>query len=1236
MRGTKLSPVGAGGLRAGRRVRDKGVVLIVALGVLVVLAMLATVFATMTGIERSVARNYVDKVRARLLAESGIEHALGAIRQTRCLDIWNNSGPLPWIYFGGDRNADGVADPGDTDTNADGYPDNEMVRLDDALRPSFAWDRDANGTPDLITVNGKQVGISGVTQVGTYAPEGNAYALRVTDLNSRININNRHEKLATILNNLARRLGLSNTLGDTIVAQRAARPDQRFDDLDQLVPDVTRDTVDRLRPYVTVRNWVDAKTIKPIGVTAGRRRRNVAIGDSVYALWELRPKGFQPIAFKGTGTGVLGTVGSGTQADFQDFDYPNVVSLGDFEPRSPINVNTASFEVLAAVLEGLKGVFLKEAPNSRQTYGWYQTTLTFSGNSVDDSGQVGILYETPPIGPKTADNIAREILKARRNWAGGTGSATPPTVSVFRSYQQLADFFDQLPDSVCDPGEFSVPPSPVSDGSLNGSYVGAAMRDVLKANFDPNCHLNELNPDEVVVLKVDKTDLTYWTTEFCFVPMGYFEIGSLGRVLDESGVEIASESIVAEVKCYDVQRDTTQADFQKDFYMNDDYTAIDIPGAASGIESELLKTFSAKPTAENYAVRGHLAAYPEFYYDPGLVQYGWYDGYIGLKPKTSFPDGPYLQARFVPNNGSHPNTSLNNFTGSAPGSTLVVDPGGGPWYDRAIGGPNPGTLMPDGALSEKDATPGYDNGRNFNQHSGSMLLWVKPAFEPENAGKPRFFVNLTVYDMGHDGFFYWPGVNSFGMVFAPNEHLPFEGDKVRYESGDGTYNKNSIMAGYAGAFVRHPKPFGWAARYMTWNDQVGFTNRGEDPDSVPPNEQADIVGLMRDRIVVNGTPTLNHIRHGHASVNDAAGNPWGNLLMRGRWIHLGMAWNDSVGSGKMTVFANGKEIDWDPSTAPGAKAGQNVGSDDAGIMTTLNAIWGRIYPDDAGRNIGLPPDYGTAPGNPQKWKGGRPGPEDVPLKLGGVAASPLCSDFIVQFKQVATGDGSLAGKHYSANYPADATISEALSWKQKELTGFEADEVYKGGRFYKSYGTPDKANTNGTLAAFTSARIKFLTNTPRTLPPRGTATAPATGGGTTTSSTTTLSLPAGSVQLGLVAYTLRVPKYAQLGLLFPSGKVPTPKVYWDILDAGPQSSLLSGAATMDYPRGGGAITFEGTSTGKPITVDATKDIRYRFWLDSGLGDVLNDPYTASPIVDDVIVTFIRPSTQYFAWKTVNE
>jgi hypothetical protein len=247
--------------------------------------------------------------------------------------------------------------------------------------------------------------------------------------------------------------------------------------------------------------------------------------------------------------------------------------------------------------------------------------------------------------------------------------------------------------------------------------------------------------------------------------------------------------------------------------------------------------------------------------------------------------------------------------------------------------------------------------------------------------------------------------------------------------------------------------------------------------------------------------------------------------------------------------------------------------------------------------------------------------------------TPLLSNYV---KSVSA---SYASRHrrYPGNYPADATLDEFMTWPGVESSQNVLD-MWMEGRFYKSYGSPDKSSTSGSLANFTSARISVKRPASKTAlrPPRGTATLPGPFTAPPTFATTT----AERVQLGLVSYTLRVPNYASMGINYPSGAYPQPRVFFDILDADTRTSLLTGgggsAVLGNVPGsafrlGGGAVTDDATLTGNMVTVDTTRQIRYRFWLEAGLADRLNDPFMATPIIDDVTVTYSRMKPDILAW-----
>ena len=160
---------------SNRKPNRRGAVLIVVLGVLVVLALLATTFASLQSLERSVARNYLDDVRAKLLAESGMQFAMSRIKETMAKGFFSSGGSLEMNFNGNDLNENGVIDGGEPDPT---YPPDGMTPpLEWAKSPSFAVEADSNpnaGSPiaktmNIKTPNGtiKAVGISGNMDTGS-------------------------------------------------------------------------------------------------------------------------------------------------------------------------------------------------------------------------------------------------------------------------------------------------------------------------------------------------------------------------------------------------------------------------------------------------------------------------------------------------------------------------------------------------------------------------------------------------------------------------------------------------------------------------------------------------------------------------------------------------------------------------------------------------------------------------------------------------------------------------------------------------------------------------------------------------------------------------------------------------------------------------------------------------------------------------------------------------------------
>ncbi len=602
--------------------RKRGAVLIVVLAVLLILALLGTVFVTLTSLEKSISRNYVDDVRARLIAQSGVDHGVERLRDTLPRSFFDAApSDTAWIYFG--SVADETAAP------------NPAAPIETALNPSFAVEADGNPTagspaPRTVIVEGKAVGYSGTSESGRYGLGGDQYSLRVSDCSSQININDgvpwgpNHsvsQNLRRVLNVLGAQPGVNVPgLGDLVLAKRPRGGfSSKYEILGALGYDLN--AFHRAAGFLTTHSWTDRSVANPVPLSA--HVADPALG--AYQVAYERPSGLYRYGHNRNYVGASIAAPllfhlPGNSNPFHHAIY-GVDSLNpqwiEIVARSPVNVNTARREVLMALLIDLEGVFVVErrrdnpyTPPSAEFgwggmtggYGWMGQILTYdsafgpSGPAWGEGDECGFLYRTIPfVGPGgksgsgiDASAIVDEILACREKKSsphvGGLDYGAVPFGGPFRSWAQFNMFVDNLVRAglIADnrSGLFF-------DYAGNGAQVDSpaqrrlasqAAADVLKANFNPNLHLNELNPDRVLFTHVDKTDLVVASTEFCFTPMGTFEIESLGRVLvpksGEDCLAAADNQIVAEkkvhvvVKLYDAVRETAQSDFYQGTWAN--------------------------------------------------------------------------------------------------------------------------------------------------------------------------------------------------------------------------------------------------------------------------------------------------------------------------------------------------------------------------------------------------------------------------------------------------------------------------------------------------------------------------------------------------------------------------------------------------------------------------------------------------------------------------------------------
>ncbi len=214
---------------------------------------------------------------------------------------------------------------------------------------------------------------------------------------------------------------------------------------------------------------------------------------------------------------------------------PRLGTVPLLQPRAPVNVNTASIEVLAAVFARLEACALDRAERALRPLPSGPGRTRRSPESA--------------VPPMVARIVAEWILSRR--------SERP-----FRTWNEFEQFVLGLPEE----------------------DVSPLRKRIILAAVNPNSRLSSFNPDRVLGLRhgdVDKASLgdwargpwnaadnlpfCGWTTEICFSSMGWYQVECLVRLLDapREGVHpvAAQSSLEAVVQVYDVVRRTTQKDF---------------------------------------------------------------------------------------------------------------------------------------------------------------------------------------------------------------------------------------------------------------------------------------------------------------------------------------------------------------------------------------------------------------------------------------------------------------------------------------------------------------------------------------------------------------------------------------------------------------------------------------------------------------------------------------------------
>lgn len=525
------------------RRRMEGLALLLAVGVLAVLGLVATVFVSMTQMERRSSRQRIASAQALLLARSGVEDALARVCSGQ------DPSEAASRFRGEDWDASDALDGVEVlhEIFAPGTLDREACPVRSALRPSFfvrdpaSLGADGRRAPVLNDVDGKLRGRSGTLS------QAACFAVRIDDESAKIHVNggllddgdrdadgtpdHRDGDVRTtaasdtgtgwnrMLGRILATLGAQTdigipTLGSDILANRPKGGYASIEDLQKRLG-ITKD----LSPYLTTRSWIDTSVVHPTAVTGQLAFGPIGIAQNSRYKRCTNYEGY---------------------SDLKRGQSPLRPEEGG---RAPVNLNAATRPVLYALvrtLEGLAWGNLRVGTNSPATK--HAFTAVQAGRIVD------------------------AIMDFRDGRDPGAAfAALGLTPAPFRTRNDFETFVDAL----C-PGWVSKPPSFLNTGT--GGMLCAL--DMLKANFDPNTRLQKDLPDQLVWRWVDKSDLVSWTTEGCFEPTGSFRAESVGRIVDARGRLLAERRVAADIEAYRLLRQTTQADFVAGRANPQDYLAL--------------------------------------------------------------------------------------------------------------------------------------------------------------------------------------------------------------------------------------------------------------------------------------------------------------------------------------------------------------------------------------------------------------------------------------------------------------------------------------------------------------------------------------------------------------------------------------------------------------------------------------------------------------------------------------
>ena len=474
----------------------KGVALIVSISILLALSALGVTFAKLTNYERALSNNFVASFDARSATQTGINQAIAVLsEQIRLYGYVHDSGIL--------------------------YPHAINSQYYNDLKDTSAQGQNISlqqGTVGTFSYSGMIGYPKGTDTVGRYETNGNFYSLKIVNLAGKLNLNSHispsslQQYSNSIMNRILRSLAAScnilatevNKVADALRDPNSSnRPDYRsMDDVEQIIEDCCPASLEsdkrKFLNNLCIYSWIDPKTACAIPAT---------------------PIALPPVYYS--------------------------------EQRAPIDVNSASNDLLAALVANIK---------ARVVFFDYDGVTAVDADITPDTGESQSQTET---------SISHTLYPQDIDFSGANITNIVNTITTVPGTQTRITHYGVVESNIETISNSDLPSFPV--GTLPNSLQTEwyqACKDALKSNFNPNTTDNFWIPNKPVYYRVVKANLydevssvPHHTTELCFCSKGRFEITSVGRITAWQGTVVDMDIIRTSVSLYDVLQHTTQQDF---------------------------------------------------------------------------------------------------------------------------------------------------------------------------------------------------------------------------------------------------------------------------------------------------------------------------------------------------------------------------------------------------------------------------------------------------------------------------------------------------------------------------------------------------------------------------------------------------------------------------------------------------------------------------------------------------